>query len=234
MPDDDPVSPHQPPRSASRRLFLASVLGGTAAGLGVTAAAAAEPEKQKVEANPRLYSFVGGAAGAWSVLSVKAVAGEGLPAVERVEVVTGTAAAAEGVKWVLRGATSNARYTTKDEKELLAKRQAALGRPAATHAALIPIQKSAKWWELSQDERRAIFEERSRHTAVGLKYLPAVARRLHHCRDLGGAEPFDFLTFFDFAKADAAAFDEMLAAMRASEEWKYVERELDIRLERAG
>jgi chlorite dismutase len=110
----------------------------------------------------------------------------------------------------------------------------ALGRPTATHAALIPIRKSAKWWDLSQDERRAIFEEKSKHTAVGLKYLPAFARRLHHCRDLGEAEPFDFVTLFDFAKDDAKAFDDMLAEMRASEEWKYVEREVDIRLERAG
>ena len=26
--------------------------------------------------------------------------------------------------------------------------------------------------------------------------LPAIARRLHHCRDLGESEPFDFLTLF--------------------------------------
>jgi len=48
---------------------------------------------------------------------------------------------------------------------------------------------------LTQDERREIFEERSRHIATGLEYLPAVARRLHHSRDLGG--PFDFLTWFE-------------------------------------
>jgi len=46
---------------------------------------------------------------------------------------------------------------------------------------------------LTQDERRAVFEEQSHHTAIGLKYLPATARRLHHCRDLGTEEPFDFL-----------------------------------------
>ncbi len=55
-----------------------------------------------------------------------------------------------------------------------------------------PIRKSEAWWSLPQDERRANFEERSRHIATGLKYLPAVARRLLHSRDLG--EPFDFLT----------------------------------------
>jgi len=64
-----------------------------------------------------------------------------------------------------------------------------------------------------------------------LKYLPAIARRLHHCRDLGESEPFDFITYFDFAKDDTNAFDDMLAAMRASEEWKYIDREIDIRLQ---
>jgi len=105
-----------------------------------------------------------------------------------------------------------------------------LGRPAATLAALIPIKKSARWWELAQDERRAIFEETSQHTAIGLEYLPAIARRLHHSRDLG--EPFDFLTWFEFAPEHAAAFDKLVARLRATPEWKYVEREVDIRLTR--
>jgi hypothetical protein len=33
--------------------------------------------------------------------------------------------------------------------------------PAPAWAALIPIKKSAVWWAMAQDERRAIFEERS-------------------------------------------------------------------------
>lgn len=212
---------------ASRRGFLAGVIGTAAVS---SAATAADPEKPKVTPNPRLFSFAGGTAGGWAVSSIKAVSGDGLPEVEKVEVTNGPAA--DGAKWVLRGVTSNVRYTTKDEKAELVKKQAALGRKEATHAALIPIRKSAKWWELTQDERRAIFEEQSKHTAVGLKYLPSVARRLHHCRDLGEAEPFDFLTFFDFAKDDRTAFDDLLAALRATAEWKYVEREVDIRLER--
>jgi len=82
--------------------------------------------------------------------------------------------------------------------------------------------------EPTEDERRAILEERSHHIAIGLEYLPAIARRLHHSRDLG--EGFDFLTWFEFAPTDAAAFDEVLARLRATEEWTYVEREVEIRL----
>lgn len=184
--------------------------------------------------NARLFSFVGGKLGEWSVASAKAVVGDPLPAVERVDIVAGAVpAASDGETWVLRGVTSNDRYVTRAEKGRLVEKQAALGRPAATHAALIPIRKSERWWTLTQDERRAIFEDRSKHITIGLKYLPAVARRLHHCRDLGVDEPFDFLTLFDYAKADAAAFDDMVAELRSTEEWKFVEREVDIRLVRA-
>lgn len=77
-----------------------------------------------------------------------------------------------------------------------------------------------------------MLEEQSRHVAIGLHYLPAVARRLHHCRDLGENEPFDFLTWFEFAPANEAAFNRLVSELRASEEWKYVDREIDIRLVR--
>jgi len=137
-----------------------------------------------------------------------------------------------GARWVLRGFTSNVRYATRSEIASLKAAQPALGRLEAIHAALIPIRKNQAWWELAQDERRRIFEETSRHTAVGLEYLPAVARRLHHSRDLG--EPFDFLTWFEFAPEHSAAFDELLARLRATEEWRYVEREVEVRLVRAS
>ena len=45
---------------------------------------------------------------------------------------------------------------------------------------------------------------RSRHIETGLRYVPAVARRLYQSRDLG--EPFDFLTWFEYAPGDAADF----------------------------
>src|SRR5439155_21115751 len=114
-----------------------------------------------------------------------------------------------------------------EHDELVAK-QEPLGRGVATRAALIPIRKSGEWWALSQDQRRAVFEESSHHIAIGVEYLPAVARRLHHSRDLG--EPFDFLTWFEFAPEDAGAFEELVSRLRATEEWAYVEREVDIRL----
>ena len=115
--------------------------------------------------------------------------------------------------WRLRGAVSHLRYTARLDCEVLAERQPGLGREAAVQAALIPIRKSAKWWDLAQDERRALFEETSHHNAIGLDFLPAVTRQLFHRRDLG--EPFDFLTRFEFAPQDEPKFDNLLARLRA-------------------
>ena len=56
--------------------------------------------------------------------------------------------------WRLAGVASHVRYTERAEKEQLVAVQAGLGRPEATCAALIPIRKSAAWWELTQEERR--------------------------------------------------------------------------------
>lgn len=184
--------------------------------------------------NPRLYSFVGGNTGPWSVIRFRTVIGEPIAEPEKLDVINGPVPALpEGAKWCLKGVTSNVRYVERDEKVQLDSKQASLGRLEATHGALIPIRKSAKWWSLTQNERRAVFEDRSQHTAMGLKYLPAIARRLHHCRDLEGSEPFDFLTFFDYSEKDAPAFEDLVAALRATEEWKFVDREIDIRLIRS-
>ena len=134
--------------------------------------------------------------------------------------------------WSLRGVTSNERYVERSERVTLTSRQEGLGRIRATCAALIPIKKSAAWWDLTQDERRQILERDSHHIAIGADYLPAIARRLHHCRDL--QEEFDFLTWFEFAPRDADAFDELLVRLRSSPEWSFVEREVEIRLHRAN
>jgi hypothetical protein len=188
-----------------------------------------------MEMNSRLYSFVGGAAGIWRAISINTIVGEPLDDVGRLHIVTEVVSEVpDDAKWVLRGLTSNDRYVTRAEKDQLIARQPALGRPHATCAALIPIRKSASWWGLAQDERRRIFEESSKHVATGLRYLPGIARRLHHCRDLGKNEPFDFLTWFEFAPSDSPAFDELVAELRASEEWAYVDREIDIRVVRDG
>jgi chlorite dismutase len=154
------------------------------------------------------------------------VTGEGLPSAPRLSV--RETAGGDGAVWTLSGVASHTRYTERLEKESLASVQQPLGRPEATLAVLIPMSKSARWWDLAQDERRSIFEAQSRHIETGRAYLPDIARKLYHCRELG--EPFDFLTWFEFAPDYERRFDELLDRLRASEEWRYVEREVEIRL----
>jgi chlorite dismutase len=178
----------------------------------------------------RLFTFTGGNQGPWSIITNTVIAGDPIPAASRVDIVLGAPRTGE-FAWRLRGITSNQRYVTRDENAQLVAKQVALGRSTSDRAALIPIRKNAAWWALSQDERRAVIE-RSNHIELGLGYLPAIARRLHHCRDLSEAEPFDFLTLFDYAEADSQAFEELVVALRATEEWRYVDREVDIRLAR--
>ena len=162
--------------------------------------------------------------------AIAPIRGETLPAVPRLAILEDASAPLTVARWVLRGATSNERYVTRTEHDELARREQPLGRREATRATLIPITKSAGWWALSQDERRALFEERSHHVAIGLEYLPDIARRLHHGRDLG--EPFDFLTWFEYAPAHAGRFAELVRRLRATSEWGFVEREVEIHLAR--
>jgi hypothetical protein len=111
--------------------------------------------------------------GPWEVTSMTPVRGEGLDPAARVEVVnTRLEAPPAGASWALSGASSNLRYTTRDEKDRLSAVQPALGRSGADRGALIAIKKNALWWDLAQDERRRIFEDVSRHTSIGLRYLP--------------------------------------------------------------
>ena len=183
--------------------------------------------------NPRLSTFIGGGTGIWRVTEIRPITGAALAHPPHLDIVPGDAQIpGTGVLWALHGATSNARYTTAEEKAKLTAIQAPLGRAEALCAVLIPIRKNEQWWTLPQDERRRIFEEQSRHNGIGLQYLPAVARRLYHCRDLSTAEPFDFLTWFEFAKSETAAFERLLAELRATPEWKFVDRELEIRCQR--
>jgi chlorite dismutase len=178
--------------------------------------------------NPGILTvgFSAGAAGEWRIERIAAVTGESLKLAPRLSMREG--AGDSDATWTLRGVVSNPRYATANELKQLAEVSPALGRPEATAAALIPIRKSAAWWVLGQDQRRAILEEKSRHIARSMRHLPAVARRLHHSRDLG--EPFDFLTWFEFAPQHAAAFEDLVGELRTTEEWSFVEREVDVRL----
>ena len=184
-------------------------------------------------------TFTAGDIGPWRIDRITAVTGDGLPAAARLLIREGAAggdswfpgsSSTDTPGWSLRGTVSHQRYTTAAELTELAARSPTLSRPDATVASLIPITKSKAWWELAQDERRHIFEETSHHIRRSMTSLPAVARRLHHCRDGGGQ--FDFLTWFEFAPENVTDFDELLEELRSTEEWTFVAREVEVRVVR--
>jgi len=181
----------------------------------------------------RLFSFIGGDTGSWRVAEMKTLVGEPLPAARKIEIVPSSDTPANPqAAWVLRGITSNERYVVRKERSQIVAKLLGLGRTEATCAALIAIRKNDAWWALTQDERLRIFKDQSHHARIGLQVFPELARRLHHCRDLSEHEPFDFLTWFEYAPAQEAMFNKLVAKLRVIEEWKYVEREVDIRLVR--
>ena len=144
-------------------------------------------------------SFLAGAAGDWSIERIEAIRGETLAQATSLTRIESDEVVPQGkAVWTLVGVRSNERYLERAERERLARVEEGLGRPESRQAALIPIHKRDVWWKLAQDERREVLEGRSRHISIGSKYLPAIARRLYHARDLGG--PFDFLTWFEFAR----------------------------------
>ncbi|MCI0633143.1 MAG: chlorite dismutase family protein [Actinobacteria bacterium] len=180
---------------------------------------------------PTITTFTGGRAGPWRIVRNEVVVGAPLEPADRLDVVEGDVPeASRGMAWRLRGIPSYERYVNRTEHADLEAATPPLGRMEATAAALIPINKSSEWWGLPQDLRREIFEEGSHHISTGLRYLPAVARRLYHGHDLG--EDFDFLTWFEFSPDDAAGFEELVSILRTTREWTYVVREVDIRLAR--
>jgi chlorite dismutase len=174
--------------------------------------------------------FNGGARGNWKVTRQSAIKGADLADVAFID--RGTQEDA-GAAWTLSGVTSNLRYTNAAEKRVLDATPSVLAKPGATCAALIPITKSAAWWGMAQDERRAVLEDKSRHIAIGSEYLAVVSRQLVHCRDQPGAS-FDFCTWFEFAPADEKRFNELLVKLRATPEWGFIDREVELRLQKVS
>src|SRR5215468_5499135 len=99
----------------------------------------------------RLVRFVGGKSGMWRVLTIRPVQGDVVPQAERVAVCREDESSPLESQWTLSGVISNIRYVERPEQQELSLKQAPLGRSEATMAALIPIRKTAAWWNLAQE-----------------------------------------------------------------------------------
>ncbi len=162
---------------------------------------------------PALVAFVAGFEGLWLIEGMTAPVGEPLPPAARLSVVEGAAAETAQGRWVLRGVVAGQGEDGRAD-------QLPLGRPEARCAALVAVRMSPAWWERAEEDRRAL--------SANIQHGPAISRRLLRARDRD--EPFDVLTWFEFAPDLQAELNDVAARLRDSDEWSYVEREAEIRL----
>jgi len=125
----------------------------------------------------------------------------------------------------LRGVAQHLHYTTAEERADLTARSRTELSPGVT-AVLIPIRKSEAWWQMAHDQRGHHFHAKGGHTAIGTPYADKIFRKLYHARYLGSG--FDFLTYFEFPDAEENAFRKLLAELRTTEEWSFVEDEYEV------
>ncbi len=139
------------------------------------------------------------------------------------------------------GVTQNLHYTSNAQRQELDRHSRPELEPSDhTTAVLIPIRKSEDWWELAQDERQVSFEKTEKHpghTAIGLKYVDRVFRKLYHSHYLDVALGYDFLTYFEFEDIHEKDFTTLLADLRdtkANPEWAYVNHDFEIWMTKIG
>jgi hypothetical protein len=145
------------------------------------------------------------------------------------------AAEAKMPRLLLQGVPQHLQYTTKEQRDDLAKRSRAELPPSPdTVAVIIPIRKSAAWWALPHDERQAHFQKKGDkigHTAIGAKYAERIYRKLYHTRYAVETTDHDFITYFEFERSHTDDFKSLLQQLRDPEqnpEWRFVDREYEI------
>lgn len=136
---------------------------------------------------------------------------------------------------LFRGVPQHLQYTSGEQRADLNKRsRAEVPAGKDTVAVIIPIRKTAAWWALPHDERHAHFQKRSDkpgHTAIGANYAGRIYRKLYHTRYAVETTDHDFITYFEFDRADADEFKGLLAKLRdpaQNPEWGFVDREYEI------
>jgi hypothetical protein len=131
------------------------------------------------------------------------------------------------------GATTHALYTDSTTRSELVRISSPESGPVAV---LIPIRKTAEWWALASEQRRALVMEGAPHghLAIGQRYAARIYRRLYQARYLPGSD-WDFLTYFEFPAGETEAFLELLGELRDTvhnPEWAFVDREVELWLTR--
>lgn len=115
----------------------------------------------------------------------------------------------------LVGVTKPLNYITPDKSGDLNKGLTAssYSGPEPRYAVMVPVKKSAEWWNLQDTQR---LKEIESHTLPTLAYLVNVKRKLYHST---GLDDTDFITYFE--TADLAAFNNLMIALAKVPENKF-------------
>ena len=113
------------------------------------------------------------------------------------------------------GLTKPLNYITQEKAAFLHQSLFASGYTGepVKYAIVIPIKKSAEWWNLSDADRQALMED---HTVATLPYLTNTKRKLYHSR---GLSDVDFITYFE--TNDLNTFHGLLVAVAGIRENTY-------------
>jgi len=115
----------------------------------------------------------------------------------------------------LVGMTKPLNYISKDKSPDLnaGLSSASYTGDAPRYAFMIPVKKSADWWNLSQEQR---LKEMEVHTMPTLAYLVNVKRKLYHST---GLDDTDFITYFE--TNDLGAFNNLMLSLASVPENRY-------------
>lgn len=115
----------------------------------------------------------------------------------------------------LLGMTKPLNYITKDKSPDLnaGLSSATYSAEAPRYAFVIPVKKSAEWWNLPEAQR---LKEMETHTLPTLGNLVNVKRKLYHST---GLDDTDFITYFE--TSDLGAFNNLLLSLAKVPENKY-------------
>jgi hypothetical protein len=135
----------------------------------------------------------------------------------------------------LNGATRVTRYTSaelhKHSYEHAASRQPGHTMP---NAIIVPISKTAAWWQMTPLERQAYFyphtdgsgQRVKGHAVAAEEGVPSVFRRLYHNPDGYQREnEYDFVAYFECRDEDLPVYDRISSALRDEQqnpEWQFV------------
>ncbi|MBL8487936.1 MAG: chlorite dismutase family protein [Rhodocyclaceae bacterium] len=115
----------------------------------------------------------------------------------------------------LVGITKGLNYITKDQSPGLNAGlfSATYSGDAPRYALMVPVKKSAEWWNKPLEDR---LKEIETHTAPTLAFLVNVKRKLYHST---GIDDTDFITYFE--TNDLLAFNNLMIALASVPENKY-------------